>query len=206
MIGWTIAAAQASGVFDGIFVSTDDEEIADVAVSLGAEAPFRRPPELADDLTPTIPVIRHALAWIERNRGPVSAACCAYATAPLLQPRHLAEALAELEARPLADFVFSATSFAYPIQRALEISGEGAVRMFWPENDARRSQDLRPAFHDAGQFYWGRPQAFASHRGFFADARSYAFLVPRHLVQDIDTPEDWDVAERMMHAHCALST
>jgi pseudaminic acid cytidylyltransferase len=196
IIVWSIEAARATGVFDAIVVSTDDDEIAEIAVAAGADVPFRRPPELSNDHTPTIPVIRHALDWFDENRTPVSVACCVYATAPFLQPQFLLEGRKVLLADPTVEFAFSVTSYAFPIFRALKVSARGTVEMFWPENEVRRSQDLPQAFHDAGQFYWGTPEAFRRCQGFFS-ATSRPIILPRNLVQDIDTTEDWDIAEQM---------
>jgi N-acylneuraminate cytidylyltransferase len=199
MIAWPIEAALATRAFDNVIVSTDDEEIAAVAEANGAEAPFRRPTELANDYTPTLPVIVHAIRWFEEHRGPVRFACCIYATAPFVQARFLREGFDLLEARADAEFAFSVTSYASTIFRSLKIDPDGAVSMFWPEHELTRSQDLPQAWHDAGQFYWGRKQAFLDHAGIFS-ARSYPVILPRHLVQDIDTPEDWEVAEHLFEA------
>ncbi len=200
MIAWSIAAVKASGVFDAIVVSTDDAEIAEVAESFGAEVPFVRPAELATDFTLTIPVIHHAVTWWEANRGPVDCACCVYATAPFLQPEALIEGRDALRSHPEAEFAFSVTSYAFPIFRALKLSADGTVKMLWPENELKRSQDLPEAWHDAGQFYWGTKQAWARRQGFFS-ANARPVRVPRRFVQDIDTPEDWAVAEAMIETH-----
>ena len=199
MIAWSIEAARAAGIFDTILISTDDDEIASVAEAYGAEAPFRRPAELANDHTPTLPVIAHALEWFEKNRGPVEFACCIYATAPFLQAQYLRKGLELLQAHADAEFAFSITSYAFPIFRALNRNADGTVGMFWPENELKRSQDLPEAWHDAGQFYWGRMSAFCGRLGVFS-ARSYPVVLPRHLVQDIDTPEDWEMAEALFAA------
>ena len=199
MIAWPIETALQSGFFDAVVVSTDDEEIAAVAKSLGAEVPFMRPPELSDDQTATMPVIAHAIRWWEENRGALEYCCCVYATAPFLQPDYLRKGLDILRQKPEAEFAFSVTSYAFPILRALRITESGRVEMFWPQNELQRSQDLPEAWHDAGQFYWGRRDAFLGQSGFFT-ARSYPVVLPRHLVQDIDTPEDWDLAEKMFAA------
>lgn len=205
MLAWPIAAARESGLFDAIVVSTEDEEIAAVAVAHGAEAPFRRPAELADDKTGTLPVMAHALEWFEAHRGPVDLACCIYATAAFLRPEYLRAGLELLRAHPEADFAFSVTSYSHPIFRAFELGPDGRVRMFWPENERKRSQDLPAAWHDAGQFYWGRPAAFRECRGVFT-ARSLGVPIPRHAVQDIDTPEDWELAERLFALGLPRST
>lgn len=199
MIAWSIEAAKAAGIFDAIVVSTDDEEIASVAEASGAEAPFRRPRELSDDHTPTVPVIAHAIRWLEAERAAVSSACCIYATAPFLQPRYLCEGFELLRAHGDSQFAFSVTSYAFPIFRSLKRNPDGTVGMFWPEHELTRSQDLPEAWHDAGQFYWGRRDAFLTQSRIFT-SRSYPVVLPRHLVQDIDTPEDWIRAERMFAA------
>ncbi len=199
MIAWSIEAAKAAGVFDAIVVSTDDEEIAAVSESCGATAPFRRPAELANDHAPTLPVIAHAIRWWDEHRAPVEFACCIYATAPFLQPHYVREGLNLLRAHPDAEFAFSVTSYAFPIFRALRRAQDGRVEMFWPENELKRSQDLSEAWHDAGQFYWGRKESTLTRTGVFS-ARSYTIILPRFLVQDIDTLEDWERAERMFLA------
>jgi N-acylneuraminate cytidylyltransferase len=196
MIAWSIEAIRNAGVFDAVVVSTDDEEIATVAQSLGAEAPFRRPPELSNDHAATLPVMAHAIRWWEENRGPLEYCCCVCATAPFLNPEFLRKGLEMLQTKPDAEFAFSVTSYAFPIFRALQINTSGQVEMFWPENQLKRSQDLPEAWHDAGQFYWGRRDAFLGQKGFFS-ARAYPVFLPRQLVQDIDMPEDWDLAEKM---------
>lgn len=196
MIAWSIEAAQKAEVFDAILVSTDDDEIATIAEDLGAEAPFRRPAELANDHTATVPVIGHALSWFAKNRGTVANACCIYATAPFLQAQEIQQGLVSLKAHPEVEFAISVTSFAFPIFRALKKNIDDSVEMFWPEHNITRSQDLPEAFHDAGQFYWGRPEAFLTRPGFFSGP-SLGVVLPRHRVQDIDTPEDWERAEAM---------
>jgi pseudaminic acid cytidylyltransferase len=196
MLAWSIEAAKAAGIFDAIIVSTDDNEIAAVAKSHGAEVPFRRPAELANDNTPTLPVYAHAIRWFEEHRSTVTYMCGIFPTAPFLQPRYLKQGLDLLRNNPDAEFAFSVTSYAFPIFRALKWKTDGTVGMFWPEHELTRSQDLPEAWHDAGQFYWGRKEAFLRTERVFS-ARSYPVVLPRHLVQDIDSPEDWQRAELM---------
>lgn len=202
MIVWSIESARAAGLFDAILVSTDDNEIATVAEANGAEAPFRRPAELASDYAATLPVIAHAIEWFERHRGTVTLACCIYATAPFLEPGFLHNGLDLMQAHPDAEFAFSITSYASSIFRSFKCNHDGTVTMFWPEYEMARSQDLPKAWHDAGQFYWGRKEAFLTRPAVFS-ARSYAVVLPRHLVHDIDTPEDWEIAERLFQARHA---
>jgi pseudaminic acid cytidylyltransferase len=196
MIAYSIEAAQATGVFDRIIVSTDDDEIADVAQRFGAEVPFRRSADLANDYTPTLPVVADTIRQLGKAADIAEYVCCIYATAPFLKSHFLREGFELLRSHADADFTFAVTSYTSPIFRALRRDEDGRIQMFWPENELTRSQDLPPAWHDAGQFYWGRRQAFLSQEGVFS-ARSYGVVLPRHLVQDIDTPEDWLSAERI---------
>jgi pseudaminic acid cytidylyltransferase len=191
MIGYSIRAAQQSGLFDSVVVSTDDEEIADVARSFGADIPFMRPADLANDHAGTGAVVIHALEWFSKNGIDYDAACCIYATAPLLEPERLKEGWEKLQGKR---FAFSVTSYAFPIQRALRQTADGSVDMFWPENLTRRSQDLEPAYHDAAQFYWGWSDAWTGGEIAFSPI-SAPVILPRTQVVDIDTPEDWEVAE-----------
>ena len=198
MIAHSIAAAQESGLFDRIIVSTDSEAIASVAQSHGAETPFMRPPELADDFTPTAPVVAHALNWLAADGTRARYACCLYATAPFVQASYLRAGLTTLIERKVSS-VFSVTSFPFPIFRALKIEADGHLAMFWPEHELTRSNDLPEAYHDAGQFYWLEVASFlATGRMYGQDAQPV--ILPRHLVQDIDTPEDWQRAEYMYQA------
>lgn len=198
IIAHSILAALDSGCFDRVIVSTDDQEVAEVAREHGAETPFLRPATLADDHTGTNAVVRHALEWFGKAGHAIEFACCIYATAPFVQARFLRQGLERLAASDKS-FAFSVTSFAFPIQRGVRINAEGAVEAIWPENIARRSQDLEETFHDAGQFYWGRAGAFLDDAALFSPA-SLPVVLPRHLVQDIDTLEDWQCAEYMYRA------
>ena len=198
MIAWAIESARGSGCFDDIIVSTDDEEVAEIAKAFGATVPFKRPNYLSDDHTGTIPVIKHAVEWYHENVKPVDYVCCIYATAPFLQPDDLRRGLQALQNGDI-DYTFSVTSYAFPIQRALRLSKDGRVSMFQPRHFNTRSQDLEEAWHDAGQFYWGRADAWSNEKPLFSK-RSKAIALPRHRVQDIDTPEDWTRAEWLFKA------
>lgn len=198
MIAWSIEAARESGCFDRIIVSTDDAEIADVARTYGAEVPFMRPLELSDDHTGTIPVIAHAVDWMNRNAGPIGFACCLYATAPFIQAEDLQRGFEVLQ-QSCADYAFSVTSYVFPIQRAIRITADQRVEMFNPEHFTTRSQDLEEAFHDAGQFYWGRTAAWLAGKSLFSHDAAPVPL-QRHRVQDIDTAEDWERAEWLFKA------
>jgi pseudaminic acid cytidylyltransferase len=197
IIAYSIAAARQCGLFDRIIVSTDDEEIAGVARDCGAETPFRRPPELSDDHTGTVPVTAHALTWLADHGQDAEFACCIYATVPFIQPDDLRRGYDAL-VRTGKSFAFAVTTYDFSIQRAIRVLAGGGVEPFFAQWIDSRSQDLDAAHHDAGQFYWGRPEAFRSELAMFA-ADSVAIALPRHRVQDIDTPEDWTRAE-LMHA------
>ena len=198
IISYSILAAQESGVFDKIIVSTDSEEISSIARDYGADVPFLRDSNLSDDYTGTNIVTADAIRYFQGEKINIEYVCCIYATAPFLNADSL-KAGFELLKKNNKLFVFSATSFDYPIARAFAINANKEVKMFWPEKYDTRSQDLNEAFHDAGQFYWGKPEGFVEEKCMF-EKHSSAFLIPRYLVQDIDTFEDWQRAEMMYSA------
>lgn len=198
MIAWSIQAALRSGCFDRVVVSTDDSEIAQISQAHGALVPFVRPPEFSDDHTGTIPVIAHATRWHQDHGMPATEVCCIYATAPFVQAQDLQRGLALLQSSG-ADYAFSVTSYAFPIQRAIRITSEQRVEMFQPDQFNTRSQDLPEAWHDAGQFYWGLADAWLAQKTLF-NPQSVPVRLPRHRVQDIDTPEDWTRAEWLFKA------
>jgi pseudaminic acid cytidylyltransferase len=195
MLVWPIEAAKESGIFERIIVSTDSPAIAEVAVQWGAEVPFMRPAELADDHTPTAPVFLHALKFLENDTGLPEYACCIYPTAPFLSPRCLAQGLEELRKYD-APAAISVTTFAFPVLRAFKICDDGAVAFNWPEYEYTRSQDLPEFYHDAGQFYWVNVQRFCKEKRLVMPG-TRPVVLPRKLVQDIDTPEDWEAAVLM---------
>ena len=193
MIAWPIETAKQSGLFDHILISTEDQEIAEVAKTFGAEVPFMRPAKLADDYAGTIEVIGHAVAWIQAQLWPLDAVCCIYATAALLQPEDLKRGSEALDCGNWS-YAFSVTEYSSPIFRSFKEELEGGIEMFFPEKLEMRSQDLPVALHDAAQFYWGRPEAWVKNLQIF-DKHSYPVKIPSWRVQDVDTPEDWRRAE-----------
>jgi N-acylneuraminate cytidylyltransferase len=195
MIVRSIRTALDSGLFDQVVVSTDDAEIAEVARAHGAQVPFLRPAALADDFTGTAAVIVHALQQLPA----FDYACCVYATAPLLQVRYLREGFELLQRHSDKSFAFSVCDFGFPVQRALTLDGQGALTALYPEFRNTRSQDLPEAFQDAGQFYWGRSEAWLRGEVLYSPA-SLPVILPRYLVQDIDTPQDWKRAEYLYAA------
>ena len=199
MIAWSIEAARASDCFDQIIVSTDNKEIADVSKKWGAEVPFMRPAELADDFAGTTPVVAHAVRWHQDYSQELKMVCCLYATAPFVEPADIQLGLELLEQSDSDRFVFTATAYASPIQRALRLDpASGESQMWHPEQFSKRSQDLEPAYHDAGQFYWGRPEAWLQSENLFEGGKP--LILPRWRVQDIDLEEDWARAELMRKA------
>ena len=198
MIAWSIEAAISSGSFDRIIISTDDDEIAEVAKTFGASVPFVRPVALADDYSETAAVIAHAIQWqIDHDQKP-DHVCCVYATAPFVQSQDINRGLDSL-LNSGASFAFSVTSYAFPIQRAIRITNNQRVEMFQPEHFNMRSQDLEEAWHDAGQFYWGKALAWLEGKTMF-NSNAVPVMLPRYRVQDIDTHEDWIRAELMFSA------
>lgn len=198
MIAWSIRAAIKSQCFDRILVSTDDIEISEVAKAHGADVPFIRPSNISDDHTGTIPVIAHAIEWQNQHSEAATEVCCLYATAPFVQAADIQRGLQILKTSG-ADYAFSVTSYPFPIQRAISITPDQRVQMIQPEHFNTRSQDLPEAWHDAGQFYWGRSEAWLAGKQLFSHGAA-PILLPRHHVQDIDTPEDWERAEWLFKA------
>jgi pseudaminic acid cytidylyltransferase len=198
MIAWSIEAAKKSEVFDDIIVSTDDEEIANIALKYGASVPFLRPANLSDDFVGTNAVVKHAITFLNDSGKNVEYACCIYATAPFIRPYYIKHGFNKMIDKK-TKFAFSVTTFPFPVQRALRIKKNSIVEPIWPEFILDRSQDLEEAFHDAGQFYWGRAEAFIDEDDMYAK-NSYPIKLPRYLTQDIDTDEDWAQAELMFNA------
>lgn len=191
IIAYSIKAAQQAGVFERVIVSTDCDEIATVARDLGADVPFVRPADLADDYCGVVAVVEHALHWCQQQGQRIEAVCGIYATAPMIAAEDI-RAGYDLLVNSEADSVLSVTSFPAPIQRALKINSDGNLAMFQPEHAMTRSQDLEPAYHDAAHFFWRANRIIKSK-----PVREKALLIPRQRVQDIDTEEDWQVAEQL---------
>lgn len=198
MIAWSIQAALDSNTFDHLIVSTDDAEIAEIALAAGAEVPFMRPANLSDDYTSTVPVIKHALGEAEKLWGEQPLACCLYATAPFVQADDIRVTRSLIEDTG-ADYAFPVTSFPFPIQRGVKLTEDGRMAMFQPEHALTRSQDLEEAYHDVGQFYWGQRSAWLAGTPVIGPGAA-PLVIPRQRVQDIDTLEDWTRAELLFKA------
>lgn len=198
MISYAINAAAESGLFDHIIVSTDDREIADIAKSYGAEVPFERPADLADDHTPTVPVVAHAISECTSMGWQIDLACCIYPGVPLIQSEDIIKALEQIRSTDEIAFSFPVAPFPSAIQRALRRDAAGITRPFSPEYVNTRTQDLEAAYFDVGQFYWGTAQAWTA--GLAIHSNSCTITIPEWRVVDIDTPEDWHRAELMYKA------
>ncbi len=199
LIAYSIEAAIKSSCFEHIVVSTDCDDIADIAIQYGADVPFVRPKELSDHYTGTSPVVRHAIKQIIDEYGKPEFTCCIYATAPLIQVNDLKRAYELLLAQADKAYAFSVTTFDFPIQRAIRLKS-GGVEPVSPDAIKKRSQDLEETYHDAGQFYWGTSDAFLEGKSIFS-THSIPVVLPRYLAQDIDTLEDWKRAELMYDAY-----
>ena len=194
MLAWSIEAALKSKIFDHVIVSSDDQEIEKEAKEWGATTPFRRPESLANDLCGTTPVVAHATKWLMDRGVEVEAVCCLYATAPFVEVNDIKASYQLLQETHPTRFVFTATEYHFPIQRSIRIDQDtGLAQMQDPDSFNVRSQDLEPAFHDAGQLYWGRPEAWLTSKNLFEGSR--ALIIPSWRVQDIDTLDDWTRAE-----------
>ncbi|OFX19450.1 MAG: pseudaminic acid cytidylyltransferase [Bacteroidetes bacterium GWA2_31_9] len=192
IIAYSIETALESGLFEEVMVSTDDHEIAEIAIKYGAKVPFFRSEKTANDYAHIAEVIEEVLEKYKALNKIFDNFCCIFSTAPFIKKGRLKEGF-DLMINNNFDSVFPVLKFSYPIQRALKIESE-KVSMILPENFNKRSQDLMPAYHDSGQFYWMKTQEFYKQKRLFAE-NSGAIILSEMEVQDIDTVEDWEVAE-----------
>lgn len=197
MIARTIQLSLESSLFDHVVVSTDDVEIADIAKEAGALVPFMRPLDLADDLTPTVPVIAHAVQSCKKLGWDLSYACCIYPCVPLLNLKDI-EAALNMALAEDADFVYPVTDYAHPIQRAMRRSVTGEMSLYSPQYELTRTQDLEKSFHDAGLFYWGKASAWLAHKKMHT--AGLGMPIPHWRVVDIDNEDDWRRAELLFKA------
>ena len=195
IISYPIRAAIDSQLFDKVIVSTDCERIAQVAIKYGAEVPFMRPKELSGDFLGTHEVVGHALKWLEDFGDAVDYACCIYATAPMIQGSDLIKGY-DLIKTEKWKAVIAATKYSYPVFRSFKKLPNGGLEMVFPEHYNSRSQDLPEVYHDAGQFYWAKAQEWKNKPGGFSENNTIIEL-SNYLVQDIDTIEDWNRAEKI---------
>jgi len=190
IIAYSIEAALESSLFDEVMVSTDDDEIADVALKYGASVPFMRSSETSDDFAPTADVLLEVLEGYGNGGREFGMLCCIYPTAPFVTAAKLREAARLLED---ADCVLAVERFSFPPQRGMVSDGDGLV--WWqPENELARSQDLEPVYHDAGQFYFRDVPSFLS-TGKLVTGSVHGYEIPETEAQDIDNESDWLMAE-----------
>jgi len=200
IIAYSIEAALTSNVFDEVMVSTDDEEIANVARTYGAAVPFMRSAATSNDYVHIAEVLLEVIHEYERRGNKLESICCILATAPLIQPDNIIKALDKLSDEEV-DSVYPVVPFSYPILRSLVMDANGYVRMKWPEYYNSRSQDLESAYHDSGTFYWIKTEKLKEYER-IVTPRSLGIVVEEMTVQDIDTEEDWKLAElkyRLLH-------
>ena len=193
IIAYSIEMAISCKLFNKVIVSTDDQEIKDVAIKYGAKVPFIRPKEIADDFTGTHEVIGHAVKWLEDNGKKMDYVCCIYPTAPLIEKEDLIKGY-EIIKTGKWNSVIAATNFSYPIFRSFENLTDGGLKMIFPEYYNSRSQDLPEVYHDAGLFYWAKPEIWKKKPERFSEKNSIV-KIPNYRVQDIDTIDDWKKAE-----------
>ena len=193
IIYYPIKQIQKSKLFDKIIVSTDNKEISEISKKFGAEILFKRPKKLSNDYATTQEVIIHAVKWLTKNNYNPDMICCIYPTSVFINSHDLKESY-KLFIKKKWNFIFSATNYLYPIQRAFYQKKNGSIKMFRPKNYFKRSQDLVKVYHDAGQFYWGASNAWKKKKEIIK-AKSSIYVMPSYRVIDIDNKDDWKRAE-----------
>ena len=192
MIEYSIRKAYDSELFDRVIVSTDDEEIASIALQCGASVPFFRPKYLADDYAPTVPVIAHAISECTNLGWDISNVCCIYPCAPFIEVEDLIKSYHQMLAER-ANFIYPVTEYPHPIQRAMRLTSNGEMKFLYQEYEIIRTQDLEKMFHDVGQFYWGLKDSWLNLKKMHTDG--IGFPIPNWRIVDIDTEDDWRRAE-----------
>ena len=193
IIEWTINELLKLDSFEKIIVSTDDEEIAKISTNSGIEVPFIRPKSISGDNATTREVIIHAIEWFKERNIEFQYICCVYPTSIFIKHENISNALKILNNKKQERYIFSASSFPHPIQRSFFINKKGISKMFFPEKFRFRTQDLENSYHDAGQFYIASPKVWIENPNIFENG--IPFVIPRFKYIDIDTIEDWKIAE-----------
>ena len=193
IIAYSIEAAIKSNLFDEVMVSTDDKEIAKIAKEYGAKVPFFRSKETANDYAGLTDVIIEVINEYKKQSIEFNNVCCILATAPFLTENDIKNSYKKLESSKF-DAVFPVVKYAFPIQRAMQFDDNNKIKMIWPENMTKRSQDLKASFHDAGLFYWAKTNIVLEKKSLWTD-NTTAIEISEQIAQDIDTPEDWQIAE-----------
>jgi len=197
MIAYPIETATSSKYIEQVIVSTDSEEIANIALEYDALVPFKRPKELSDNFTPTVPVIAHAVNMLIETGLKIENVCCIYPCTPLLKSRDIDDVY-EIFISQEKDFVYPVIPYTHPIQRAMRMSDFGEMEFLFPQNELTRTQDLERTYHDAGQFYWGTVEAWLEQKKMHTDG--IGVPIESWKVIDIDEEEDWDRAELLKKA------
>lgn len=192
IIAYSIEAALKCGLFDEVMVSTDDDEIADISLSYGAKVPFRRSAKTSDDYATTSDVLKEVINEYDKRGRNFDWLCCIYPTAPFVTSGLLIDCMDEIKSKN-ADALTPVVKFSFPPQRAFVLDENGCLLYKWPENASRRSQDLEPFYHDAGQFYFMKAESFLNTGKKFTPP--IAYILDELYVQDIDNVEDWEIAE-----------
>jgi N-acylneuraminate cytidylyltransferase len=194
IIAYSIDVAFKTGLFDEVMVSTDDEEIAEIARRYGASIPFLRSEDTANDFATLADVlIEVAECYRQKDIYPENI-CCILSTAPLIEAQNIVDAFRMLTASDKYRSVYPVVAFSYPILRSLKMDKQGYISMNWPEYLNTRSQDLEPAYHDSGTFYWVKTEALLEHKTIITP-QTGGIVVDETTVQDIDTETDWTLAE-----------
>lgn len=193
ILAYAVETALAARCFEEVMVSTDESEIAQIAAAAGAAVPFLRSPASSGDTATTAAVLEEVLSGYAAQGSRFDFVCCLYPTAVLVTPSRLQEGLARLESASGADAVITVQAFSHPIERAFRVT-DGFLQLAAPEHAFARQQDLPPAYHDAGQFYWLRTAAFLKHRAIFLPA-ALPLPLAEWEAQDINTEDDWRLAE-----------
>lgn len=191
IIAYSIEAAIESGLFEEVMVSTDDNEISEIAIKYGAKVPFLRSVENSNDFAGTLEVIKEVIDCYQKISRGFDYVCCIYPTAPFIKPEHLKEGFSLLVENTFSS-VFPVVAFSYPILRSLRFEGKNFIRMNWPEYSRTRSQDLPKSYHDAGQWYW---IDMTKNSNEIISDKSGAIILSESEVQDIDNISDWNIAE-----------
>jgi len=195
IISYPIKEAIKAKIFDKIIVSTDSNQIMKISKKYGAKILFRRPKNLSGDKIGTREVVSHAINWLDKNLKKPKIICCIYPTSPLIKAKDLISSFKKIK-NSRWNYVIGATRFSYPIQRAFFKSKNGGIKMVNQKNFHKRSQDFRETFHDAGQFCWGKFNAWNSKK-IILEKNSTFYLMSKLKVQDIDNLEDWKNAEKL---------
>lgn len=193
IIAYSIEAAIKSNLFDEVMVSTDDEEIQEIAKKYGAKVPYLRSEKNSDDFATTFEVIDEVISYYKGQNREFENTCCLYPTAPFITSKRLIDAN-ELLLKNEIEAIFTIVQYSYPIQRSLWLNEKGDIKMNWEENIKKRSQDLKINFHDAGQFYFYNTESYLSKNGVF-NLKSKPIVLSELEVQDIDNEIDWKLAE-----------